>query len=83
MLAGRILPGRRRVLPYSIQWLMRRKPAQFRADLAALFALLARREIAPLVAHRIPLAGARRAHELLGAGGVIGKIVLVPAEGRR
>jgi hypothetical protein len=33
----------------------------------------------PLVAERIPLAEARRAHELLGRGEITGKIVIVPA----
>jgi NADPH2:quinone reductase len=77
ILGGLVLPGRRRVVPYSIQWLMRRRPAYFRADLAALLELLRERKIRPLVAQRFPLAEARRAHELLGAGGVTGKFVLV------
>jgi NADPH:quinone reductase-like Zn-dependent oxidoreductase len=34
-------------------------------------------KIKPLIAQRFPLAEARRAQELLGKGGVIGKIVLV------
>ena len=74
---GWILPGRKRVLPYSIQWLKRLRPAWFRQDLTSLFDLLQRRQIKPLVAERFPLVQARRAHELLGKGGVIGKIVLV------
>jgi NADPH:quinone reductase-like Zn-dependent oxidoreductase len=74
---GWLLPGRKRVLPYSIQWLKRLRPAWFRQDLACLFDLLERREIRPLIAHRFPLAEARRAHELLDEGGVTGKIVLV------
>lgn len=37
-------------------------------------------KIKPLVAKRFPLAEARAAHELLGAGGVRGKIVLVANE---
>ena len=73
---GWLLPGRRRVVPYSIQWLERAKPALFRQDLAALFDLLAQRKIVPLIAQRLPLREARRAHELLGKG-VTGKIVLV------
>jgi NADPH2:quinone reductase len=32
---------------------------------------------APVVAQRLPLAEARRAHEVLGRGGVTGKTVLV------
>lgn len=75
--AGWLLPGRRRVVPYSIQWLKRVRPAWFRRDLGALFELRRRDAIRPLVARRLPLAEARRAHELLGQGGVTGKIVLV------
>jgi NADPH2:quinone reductase len=45
--------------------------------LIALFDLLRQQKIKPLVAQRFPLAEARHAHELLGKGGVTGKIVLV------
>jgi NADPH2:quinone reductase len=45
--------------------------------LIALFDLLRRQEIKPLIAQRVPLVDARRAHEMLGEGGVTGKIVLV------
>ncbi|WP_455243241.1 medium chain dehydrogenase/reductase family protein, partial [Petrachloros mirabilis] len=75
---GWLLPGRKRVVPYSIQWLKRLKPAWFRQDLIALFDLLQQRKITPLIAQRFPLAEARQAHEVLGKGGVTGKIVLVP-----
>jgi NADPH2:quinone reductase len=74
---GWLLPGRRRVVPYSIQWLKRLKPALFRQDLIALFDLLQQRKISPLIEQRFPLAEARQAHEVLGKGGVTGKIVLV------
>ncbi|MDE3171000.1 MAG: zinc-binding dehydrogenase [Acidobacteriota bacterium] len=76
--ASALLPGRKRVVPYSIQTLKRLKPAMFREDLLTLFSLLQQKKIKPLVALRIPLAEAKYAHELLGKGGVIGKIVLVP-----
>jgi NADPH2:quinone reductase len=75
--AGWILPGRKRVTPYSIQTLKRLKPEWFRQDLVALFELLQKQRIKPLIAQRLPLTNARDAHELLGQGGVIGKIVLV------
>jgi NADPH2:quinone reductase len=68
---GWLFPGRKRVVPYSIQWLKRLKPAWFRQDLIALFALLQQQKIKP------PLVEARHAQELLGNGGVTGKIVLV------
>ena len=72
-----LLRGRKRVVPYSIQWLKRVRPAMFRQDLAALFELLQQNKIKPIIAQRFPLAEARQAHELLGKEGVTGKIVLV------
>jgi NADPH2:quinone reductase len=77
---GWLLPGRKRVIPYSIQTLKRLKPALFRQDLIALLDFLQQGKIQPLVAQRLPLAEARRAHELLEKGGVVGKIVLVRNE---
>ena len=74
---GWILPGRRRVVPYSIQTLKRLKPEMFRSDLIALFDLLKHEQIKPVIAHRFTLSEARQAHELLEKGGVVGKIVLV------
>jgi NADPH2:quinone reductase len=77
IVGGWLLPGRRRVVPYSIQTLKRLRPAIFRQDLIALFDLLKQQKIKPLVAQRLPLVEARQAQELLGKGGVTGKIVLV------
>jgi NADPH2:quinone reductase len=74
---GWLLPGRKRVVPYSIQTLKRLRPDQFRQDLSALFDLLHQGKIKPLIAQRLPLAEARQAHELLAKGGVTGKIVLL------
>lgn len=74
---GWLLPGRKRVIPYSIQTLKRLKPAMFRQDVITLFDLLQQQKMKPLIAQRFPLAAARQAHELLGKGGVIGKLVLV------
>jgi len=76
--AGWLLPGRKRVVIYSIQWLKRLKPKLFREDLTTLFGLLQQQKIKPLIAERLPLARAREAQELLGKGGVTGKIVLLP-----
>jgi NADPH2:quinone reductase len=75
--AGWLLPGRKRVVPYSIQSLKRLKPGWFREDLITLLGLLRQQKIKPLIAKRFPLAEARHAHEMLGKGGVTGKIVLV------
>src|SRR5262249_41234859 len=52
---GWLLPGRKRVVPYSIQWLERLRPAWFRQDLIALFDLLKQQKIKPLIAQRFPL----------------------------
>jgi NADPH:quinone reductase-like Zn-dependent oxidoreductase len=73
-----VKPGRKSMVPYSIQWLMRVKLAWFRDDLLTLLDLLKQGKIKPLIAQRLPLQGARRAHEMLGEGGVLGKIVLLP-----
>jgi len=80
---GWLLPGRKRVVPYSIQTLKRLRPAWFRQDLLTLFDLLHQQKLTPLIAQRFPLAEARQAHELLGKGGVTGKIVLVPKRSSR
>lgn len=77
IVGGWLLPGRKRVVPYSIQWLKRLRPEMFRQDLIALFDLLQQKKVKPLIAQRFPLAEARHAQELLGEGGVTGKIVLV------
>jgi NADPH2:quinone reductase len=78
---GWLLPGRKRIVPYSIQTLKRLKPGWFRQDLTSLFDMLRTKKIKPLIAQRFPLAEARRAQELLEKGGVTGKIVLVLAGG--
>jgi NADPH2:quinone reductase len=72
-----LLPGRKRVVPYSIQTLKRLKPGMFRQDLITLLDLLQQKKLNPLIAKRFPLTEARKAQELLGGGGVTGKIVLV------
>ena len=77
---GWLLPGRKRVVPYSIQTLKQLRPVWFRQDLIVLLELLQQQKIKPVVAQRFPLVEARHAHELLGKGGVVGKIVLVRNE---
>jgi NADPH:quinone reductase len=55
-----------------------RNPAWFREDFAALLGLLREGKIHPVVAERLPLTEARRAHELLDTSAAKGKLVLVP-----
>jgi NADPH2:quinone reductase len=51
--------------------------AWYRATLAELLEMLAAGKIKPLVAERIPLVEAARAHEILERGGYAGRLVLV------
>ncbi len=76
ILAAALLPGGRRITLYSIQNLKRLRREWFRADLSALFDMLAHQKIKPIIAARFPLVEAIRAHELLGTGSVVGKIIL-------
>ncbi|GAB4585637.1 medium chain dehydrogenase/reductase family protein [Nocardia sp. IFM 10818] len=77
MLAGLISPARR-VSTYRIAKLRDRHPDWFRTDLSELIGLLREGRIHPVVAERMPLTEARRAHELLDTTAATGKIVLVP-----
>jgi len=54
--------------------------AWYRETLAELLGLLATDKIKPIVAERIPLVEAARAHDLLERGGYAGKVVLVVEE---
>jgi NADPH:quinone reductase-like Zn-dependent oxidoreductase len=55
-----------------------REPEWFREDFRALLELLREGRIHPVVAERLPLTEARRAHELLESSAAKGKLVLVP-----
>jgi NADPH:quinone reductase len=55
-----------------------RNPDWFREDFAALIELLREGQIHPVVAERLPLTEARRAHEQLESSAAKGKLVLVP-----
>jgi NADPH:quinone reductase len=55
-----------------------RNPEWFREDFRALLELLREGKIHPVVAERLPLSEARRAHELLESSAGKGKLVLVP-----
>jgi NADPH2:quinone reductase len=73
-----LLSPRRRVIAYRIQKLRIHHQDWFREDFAALLELLRRGEIHPVVAERLPLSDARRAHELLDRSAARGKLVLEP-----
>jgi NADPH:quinone reductase-like Zn-dependent oxidoreductase len=59
-----------------------RVPDWYREDFRALLDLLRRGQIHPVVAGRLPLSEARRAHELLEHSAEKGKLVLIPEAGR-
>jgi NADPH2:quinone reductase len=67
--------GHRRALPVGGG---PRDPDRFREDFSALLRLLREDKIHPVVAERMPLSDARRAHELLESSADKGKLVLVP-----
>jgi NADPH:quinone reductase-like Zn-dependent oxidoreductase len=76
-----LLSPRRRVLAYRIQTLQPRGPRDpeaYRDDLLRLVQLLREHKIHPVIAQRLPLTEARRAHELLEQSASLGKLVLVP-----
>jgi NADPH:quinone reductase-like Zn-dependent oxidoreductase len=70
--------GGRRAIWYSITDRRVSHPEEFKADMAALFELLRNGAIRPVVIGREPLAAARNVHARIDAGGLGGKIVLLP-----
>src|SRR5262245_1805872 len=63
---------------YSITSRRSAHPEEFKADMVILFDLLRDRAIHPVVIDRLPLAAAREVHTRIDAGGLGGKIVLLP-----
>ena len=72
-----LVPDKREFMLYSIQTLKRLKPEWFHEDLISLLNLLKQGKIKPIIAAKMPLNQAARAHELLAGGSVTGKIVLI------
>ncbi|MCK5646307.1 MAG: zinc-binding dehydrogenase [Anaerolineales bacterium] len=70
-------PGRRTVKWYEVFDENRAHSDWYHHDLATLIALLQESKIKPVIAERLPLEEASRAHELIEASAVSGKIVLI------
>jgi NADPH:quinone reductase-like Zn-dependent oxidoreductase len=70
--------GGRGTVFYSITSRRLTHPDDFKTDMAALFDLLRDRAIHPVVVERLPLTAARDVHTRIDAGGLGGKIVLLP-----
>jgi len=81
LVAWNLLPNGHKATFFNF-WAGRRNAARFRAalrdDLTQVFALLARGEITPQIAARVPLTEAARAVRLAESGTVAGKVVLLP-----
>ncbi|MCP4544193.1 MAG: zinc-binding dehydrogenase [Chloroflexi bacterium] len=75
-----ILPNGRSAAFYSITQLRKKQADWFNEDLTELFNLLAQGKIKPVIAERMPLAEAARAHNLIEQAAVKGKIVLTVNE---
>jgi NADPH:quinone reductase-like Zn-dependent oxidoreductase len=76
LLVGARLRGRRGAF-YGITMLYRKDPRPLREDLPKIFGLIAQKKLDPLVSATLPLLEAKKALELLRAGAVEGKLVLV------
>ena len=74
-----LLPGKS-ARWYSITVDKKKYPEQFRDDLSRLLAMLHAKSISPVVAERLPLRDALRAHDLIERASVSGKIVLMCQE---
>jgi len=74
-----LLPGKS-ARWYSLTTEAKKHPEWFREDLTRLLAMLQEKAIRPVVAARLPLRDAPRAHELLEQASVTGKIVLMCQE---
>jgi NADPH:quinone reductase-like Zn-dependent oxidoreductase len=74
-----LLPGKSAKW-YSVTTEKKKHPEWFREDLSRLLGMLEQKAIKPVVAERLPLRDAPRAHELLEKASVSGKIVLMCQE---
>jgi NADPH:quinone reductase-like Zn-dependent oxidoreductase len=74
-----LLPGKS-ARWYSITTEKKKDPQSFREDLSRLLVMLHARSISPVIAERLPLRDAPRAHELLEHAAISGKIVLMCQE---
>jgi NADPH2:quinone reductase len=80
--AMKALPGPR-VSFYSFPLVALRRPEWIRSDLTELLRRLARSELRPVIAEKLPLARAADAHRALESGNVRGKIVLAVSSDSR
>lgn len=71
-----LLPNGRKVIFYSIGGMRKKYPEWFKEDLIELFKLLKEKQLIPVIAERLPLREAKKAHEMLDEASVKGRIIL-------
>jgi NADPH:quinone reductase-like Zn-dependent oxidoreductase len=74
----KLLPDGKQAVWYNVTKLRNQHPDWFREDLSKLFALLADRQIQPVIEAKLPLSDAALANTMLEKGQTSGKIVLLP-----
>ena len=70
--------GGRHAAFYNITARRKKRPAEFKEDMTTVLELLRDGAIHPAVIERLPLTAAREVHERIDAGGLGGKVVLLP-----
>jgi NADPH:quinone reductase-like Zn-dependent oxidoreductase len=73
-----IFPNKRSTAFYSITGMQKKHMDWFREDMKVLFDMLKEGRIKPVIARRLPLDQAAKAHELIETRQIEGKIVLLP-----
>ncbi|MCD4684952.1 MAG: medium chain dehydrogenase/reductase family protein [Anaerolineae bacterium] len=76
LMLANALPNGKRAQFYGIAERRKAHPDQFTADLGALFVLLVAGKLNPVIQEQMPLSEVQRAHQMLDAGGIKGKLVL-------
>lgn len=71
-------PNRKHAAFYDLRPVAEKHPDWFREDLTALFDMLAAGKLHPVIAARLPLSEASRAHQQVEHAEVEGKLVLIP-----
>ncbi|MBF2007366.1 MAG: zinc-binding dehydrogenase [Chlorogloeopsis fritschii C42_A2020_084] len=77
LLLLQLLPDGKKALFYNIAGFKKQHPDWFREDLTKLLDLLVHKQIKPIIADRLPLSEAARAHELLDCSAISGQLVLL------
>lgn len=73
-----LLPGKKKIVFYTITKYKKEHPEWFRQDLVELFNLLKQGKIKPVIAMKKALAETAECHELLNDAAVSGKMVIMP-----